>query len=81
MQYNKRYLIFQRKTTSPPKQNGVANGEPSNSKTSSINLESRGKENKEQNHCQDDNDEQMDNGEKKKKGKEGLFVHLELEKG
>lgn len=70
MQYNKRYLIFQRKTTSPPKQNGVANDEPSNSKTSSTNLESRGKENKEQNHCQDDNDEQMDNGEKKKKGKE-----------
>lgn len=54
---------------SPPKQNGVLNGEPSTSKASST-VENKGKENKEQNHYQDDSDEHMDNGEKKKKGEE-----------
>lgn len=51
------------------KQNGVINDEPSTFKTDST-IESRSKENKEQNHCQDDSDEHTDNGEKKKKGKE-----------
>lgn len=32
-------------------------------------IENKSKENKEQNHCQDDSDEQTDNGEKKRKGK------------
>lgn len=52
---------------SPPKQNGVLNGEPSTSKASNP-VESKGKENKEQINYQDDSDEHMDNGEKKRKG-------------
>lgn len=51
------------------KQNGVINDEPSTFKTDNT-IESKSKENKEQNHCQDDSDEHTDNGEKKKKGKE-----------
>lgn len=47
----------------------MVNDEPSTFKGNST-IESRGKENKEQNHCQDDSDEHTDNGEKKKKGKE-----------
>lgn len=63
-------LLIQRKTTtSSPKQNGVLNGEPSTSKASNIS-ENKGKENKEQIHYQDDSDEHMDNGEKKRKGEE-----------
>lgn len=46
----------------------MLNGEPSTSKAS--NVENKGKENKEQIHYQDDSDEHMDNGEKKKKGEE-----------
>lgn len=44
--------------------------EPNNSRESSARtVESKGKENKEQNHCQDDSDEHnTDNGEKKRKG-------------
>lgn len=50
------------------KQNGVV--EQSNGKESSGSaIESGGKENKEQNQCQDDSDEHMDGSEKKKKGK------------
>ncbi|KOC66335.1 La-related protein 1 [Habropoda laboriosa] len=48
------------------KQNGVV--EQNNGKESSgSTTESRGKENKEQNHCQDDSDEHIDASEKKKK--------------
>ncbi|XP_014478889.1 PREDICTED: la-related protein 1B isoform X2 [Dinoponera quadriceps] len=65
-------------TTSPPKQNGTA--EPNNSKESSTsNVESRGKENKEQNHCQDDSDEHTDNNEKKRKVNKQKWVPLEID--
>lgn len=49
------------------KQNGVV--EPSNGKESAGTIESREKENKEQNHCQEDSDEHTETSEKKKKGK------------
>ncbi|KAL0121680.1 hypothetical protein PUN28_006877 [Cardiocondyla obscurior] len=69
----------ERKTTvSPPKQNGVVNGEPSTSKASNT-IESKGKENKEQIHYQDDSDEHMDNGEKKKKANKQKWVPLEID--
>lgn len=54
----------------------MLNGEPSTSKACNT-IESKGKENKEQTHYQDDSDEHMDNSEKKKKGKE-VSVHLEF---
>lgn len=42
--------------------------EPSNSKEGSAgSVESKGQENKEQNHCQDDSDEHTDANDKKKK--------------
>ncbi|XP_026827494.1 la-related protein 1B isoform X2 [Ooceraea biroi] len=61
--------------------NGVTNGESSNSKTNSTstNLENRGKENKEQNHCQDDNDEQTENNEKKRKVNKQKWVPLDID--
>lgn len=56
----------------------MLNGEPSTSKACGT-IESKGKENKEQIHYQDDSDEHMDNSEKKKKGEEvGLCTHLEF---
>lgn len=43
--------------------------EQNNCRESSSNaVESRGKENKEQNHCQQDDEEHLDGNEKKKKG-------------
>ncbi|XP_063992657.1 la-related protein 1 isoform X2 [Diachasmimorpha longicaudata] len=52
------------------KQNGVE--EPSNSKDGSASsVESKGKENKELNHCPDDSDEHTDANDKKKKSEEG----------
>lgn len=49
------------------KQNNLV--ESCNGRESSSNVvDSRGKENKEQNHCQDDNEEHVDINEKKKKG-------------
>lgn len=81
-------VTFQRKATiSPPKQNGVLNGEPSTSKQESGGIateskESRAsKESKDQNHChQDDSDEQtIDNGEKKKKANKNKWVPLEID--
>ncbi|XP_039301988.1 la-related protein 1B [Solenopsis invicta] len=63
---------------SPPKQNGVLNGEPSTSKACNI-TESKGKENKEQVNYQDDSDEHMDNSEKKKKANKQKWVPLEID--
>ncbi|XP_011871317.1 PREDICTED: la-related protein 1B [Vollenhovia emeryi] len=69
----------ERKTTvSPPKQNGVVNGEPSTSKASNT-VESKGKENREQIHYQDDSDEHIDNGEKKRKANKQKWVPLEID--
>ncbi|XP_028047135.2 la-related protein 1B [Monomorium pharaonis] len=63
---------------SPPKQNGVLNGEPSTSKASNT-VESKSKENKEQISYQDDSDEHMDNSEKKKKANKQKWVPLEID--
>lgn len=73
----------ERKATSisPPKQNGVLNGEPSTSKACST-TESKGKENKEnkeQIQDQDDSDEHMDNNEKKRKANKQKWVPLEID--
>lgn len=73
-------ILIQRKTTSSPKQNGIINGELSTPKVSSTNTESKGKENKEQNHCQDDSDEHADNSEKKKKGEMCAFYSDKISK-
>ncbi|KYN02062.1 PREDICTED: la-related protein 1 [Cyphomyrmex costatus] len=70
---------IERKTTvTPLKQNGVFNGEPSTSKTCNT-VESKGKENKEQIHYQDDSDEHMDNNEKKRKANKQKWVPLEID--
>ncbi|KAF3430348.1 hypothetical protein E2986_11634 [Frieseomelitta varia] len=60
------------------KQNNLV--EPSNGKESSSNVvDSRGKENKEQNHCQDDNEEHVDINDKKKKANKQKWVPLEID--
>ncbi|XP_078052677.1 la related protein isoform X3 [Augochlora pura] len=59
------------------KQNGVS--EPNNAKESTGTIESRGKENKEQNHCQDDSDEHLEGSEKKKKVNKQKWVPLEID--
>lgn len=52
---------------STPKQNGI---EQNNSKENHASItDNKGKENKEQNHCQDDSDEHTDVNDKRKKGK------------
>ncbi|XP_016839811.1 la-related protein 1B isoform X2 [Nasonia vitripennis] len=62
-----------------PKQNGVTEHQ-SNSKEGSVGAsESKGKENKEQNHCQEDSDEQTDNVDKKKKANKQKWVPLEID--
>ncbi|XP_029667937.1 la-related protein 1B [Formica exsecta] len=70
--------VEKKATISPLKQNGVINDEPSTFKTDNT-IESRSKENKEQNHCQDDSDEHTDNGEKKKKANKQKWVPLEID--
>ncbi|CAD1469183.1 unnamed protein product, partial [Heterotrigona itama] len=61
------------------KQNNLV--EPSNGRESSSSnvIDSRGKENKEQNHCQDDNEEHVDINEKKKKASKQKWVPLEID--
>ncbi|CAK9809530.1 La-related protein 1 [Anthophora quadrimaculata] len=60
------------------KQNGMV--EQNNGKESSGNTtENRGKENKEQNQCQDDNNEHTDTSEKKKKVNKQKWVPLEID--
>ncbi|XP_015127084.1 la-related protein 1B isoform X2 [Diachasma alloeum] len=60
------------------KQNGVE--EPSNSKEGSAgSVESKGQENKELNHCQDDSDEHTDANDKKKKINKQKWVPLEID--
>ncbi|XP_076626605.1 la related protein isoform X2 [Colletes latitarsis] len=59
------------------KQNGVV--EQSNTKENSGTIENRGKENKEQNHCQDDSDDHTDGSEKKKKVSKQKWVPLEID--
>ncbi|XP_031838633.2 la related protein isoform X3 [Nomia melanderi] len=59
------------------KQNGVV--ESSNGKESTGTIESRGKENKEQNHCQEDSDEHTESSEKKKKVNKQKWVPLEID--
>ncbi|KAK9308398.1 hypothetical protein QLX08_001577 [Tetragonisca angustula] len=60
------------------KQNNLV--EPSNGRESSSNVvDSRGKENKEQNHCQEDNEEHVDINEKKKKASKQKWVPLEID--
>lgn len=69
----------EKKTASTtPKQNGLA--EQNNAKESNTNaVESKGKENKEQNHCQDDSDEHTDGSEKRKKVSKQKWVPLEID--
>lgn len=50
----------------------MLNGEPSTSKACNV-VESKDKENKDQNNYQDDSDEHMDNSEKKKKGEKSVL--------
>lgn len=66
-------------TVATQKQNGVV--EQNNGKESSGGgvVEGRGKENKEQNHCQDDSDEHTDGSEKKKKVNKQKWVPLEID--
>ncbi|XP_076179410.1 la related protein isoform X2 [Ptiloglossa arizonensis] len=59
------------------KQNGVV--EQNNAEESSATIENRGKENKEQNHCQDDSDDHTDGSEKKKKVSKQKWVPLEFD--
>ncbi|KZC14352.1 La-related protein 1 [Dufourea novaeangliae] len=59
------------------KQNGVV--EPNNANESSGAIENRGKENKEQNHCQDDSDDHTEGSEKKKKVSKQKWVPLEID--
>ncbi|XP_017875883.1 la-related protein 1B isoform X3 [Ceratina calcarata] len=59
------------------KQNGVV--EPSGKENSGNGIENRGKENKEQNHCQDESEEHMDGSEKKKKVNKQKWVPLEID--
>lgn len=61
-----------------PKQNGVIETQ-SNSKESSVGpSENKGKENKEQNHSQEDSDELTDNLDKKKKGMLPLLIKITM---
>ncbi|XP_053976270.1 la-related protein 1B isoform X2 [Hylaeus volcanicus] len=65
-------------TVTTQKQNGVI--EQNNVKEGSGTLENRGKENKEQNHCQDDSDDDhTDANEKKKKVSKQKWVPLEID--
>lgn len=58
----------------------MLNGDPSTSKQeSSANENKASKESKDPNHCQDDSDEQIDNGEKKKKANKNKWVPLEID--
>ncbi|XP_023289973.1 la-related protein 1B isoform X2 [Orussus abietinus] len=60
------------------KQNGVV--EESHSKESPpVSAENKGKENKEQNHCQDDSDEHTDGSDKKKRANKQKWVPLEID--
>lgn len=60
--------MLQKKTTVvAPKQNGV-DEENSSKESNPIAVENKRKENKEQNHCQEDSDEHTVNGDRKKKG-------------
>ncbi|XP_006562503.2 la-related protein 1B isoform X2 [Apis mellifera] len=60
------------------KQNGIIEQNYSKESSGSA-VESRGKENKEQNHCQDDNEEHIDGSEKKKKVNKQKWVPLEID--
>ncbi|XP_043271130.1 la-related protein 1 isoform X2 [Venturia canescens] len=70
-----------KKTLAPaPKQNGVVEQCNSRETTSTpTNLEVKGKENKEQNHCQDDSDEHTDGSDKRKKVNKQKWVPLEID--
>ncbi|XP_043473777.1 la-related protein 1B [Leptopilina heterotoma] len=62
---------------STPKQNGI---EQNNSKENHANTtDNKGKENKEQNHCQDDSDEHTDVNDKRKKVNKQKWVPLEID--
>lgn len=66
--------------TPAPKQNGVVEQCNSRETTSTpTNLEVKGKENKEQNHCQDDSDEHTDGSDKRKKVVKQKWVPLEID--
>ncbi|XP_076231642.1 la related protein isoform X2 [Calliopsis andreniformis] len=60
------------------KQNGVIE-QSSAKENNGTSAENRGKENKEQNHCQDDSDEYTDGSEKKKKVSKQKWVPLEID--
>ncbi|XP_034952320.1 la-related protein 1B isoform X2 [Chelonus insularis] len=60
------------------KQNGVVE-QTSSKDGSSSSVESKGKENKEQNHCQEDSDEHNDGSDRKKKVNKQKWVPLEID--
>ncbi|XP_015600652.1 la-related protein 1B isoform X3 [Cephus cinctus] len=63
-----------------PKQNGtLEQSVPKESNNTNVLENSKGKENKEQNHCQDDSDEHTDGSEKKKKANKQKWVPLEID--
>ncbi|XP_011498532.1 PREDICTED: la-related protein 1B [Ceratosolen solmsi marchali] len=62
-----------------PKQNGIAEHQNSSKEGSIGTSESKGKENKEQNHFHEDSDEQTDNVDRKKKTNKLKWVPLEID--
>lgn len=61
--------MLQKKTpVSTPRLNGVLEQQSNSKDSSGSNVEVKTKENKEQNHCQEDSDEQTEGNDKKKKG-------------
>ncbi|XP_066598042.1 la-related protein 1B-like isoform X2 [Prorops nasuta] len=65
---------------STQKQNGVVEQQSNSKENASTNVvESKGKENKEQNHCLDDSDEHTDGSEKKKKVSKQKWLPLEID--
>lgn len=69
-----------KKTPAPTaKQNGIVEQSTPKESASPSNLDTKGKENKEQNHCQDDSDEQTDGSDKRKKVNKQKWVPLEID--
>ncbi|XP_051172528.1 la-related protein 1 isoform X2 [Leptopilina boulardi] len=62
-----------------PKQNGIEQNNSKENHASSTTTDNKGKENKEQNHCQDDSDEHTDVNDKRKKVNKQKWVPLEID--
>ncbi|KAK0083200.1 hypothetical protein PV325_009187 [Microctonus aethiopoides] len=64
---------------SAPRLNGVLEQQSNSKDSSGGNVEGKTKENKEQNHCQEDSDEQTEGNDKKKKVNKQKWVPLEID--